>query len=168
MYKFGLKRHISLLQIEVESFTPVFHKWIQEDRLPQHLMIDIADYKHIPDGPQIMLIAHEGHIVVDFEDNKPGIQYIRKAPLGESITDAIKGIKEYLDFAVELINIDDVLGSKIEFSDEYELISNNRFAFPNNKESGMELLQYTSGVFNDHILSVQEPFDNSRLKINIQ
>ncbi len=168
MYKFGLKRHFTSLHIGVESFIPVFHRWIQEDRFPQHLMIDVADYNHIPDGPQIMLIAHEGHIVIDFEDKKPGIQYIRKAPLGGSIVDAIKGIKEYLDFAVELIKIDDVLGDKIEFSDEYELISNNRYTFPNNEESGMELLQYTSGIFNNQVLSVQEPFDNSRLKINIQ
>ena len=58
MHKFGLKRKIKSLQTDIESFVLLFHNWIQEDRIPNHIMVDVANYKHIPDGPGIMLIAH--------------------------------------------------------------------------------------------------------------
>ena len=56
-----MKRKIRSINIDIESFVPLFHNWIQEDRIPNHTMIDVANYKHIPDGPGIMLITHEGN-----------------------------------------------------------------------------------------------------------
>ena len=168
MHKFGLKRKIKSLQTDIESFVPLFHNWIQEDRIPNHIMVDVVDYKHIPDGPGIMLIAHEGHFSLDFEDNELGLLYMRKTPLGDNVSETLSAIQHILDFAVEIIKIDPAIGEKIEFSDEYQLLSNDRFEFPNNAESEKKLLQAASGVFSDAILSVPETFKGSRLKINIR
>jgi len=161
MHKFGLKRKIKSLNTDIESFVPLFHNWIQEDRIPNHVMVDVVDYKHIPDGPGIMLIAHEGHFSLDFEDNELGLLYMRKTPLGDNMAETLSGIQEILDFAVGLIKIDSSMGEKIEFSDEYQLISNDRFKFPKNTESEQELMRVVSGVFNDSILSVPETFKGS-------
>ena len=38
---------------------PIFHRVIQEQRLPL-LLIDVADYSHVPGGPGVLLVAHEG------------------------------------------------------------------------------------------------------------
>ena len=168
MHKFGLKRKIKSIQTDIESFVPLFHNWIQEDRIPNHIMVDVVDYKHIPDGPSIMLIAHEGYFSLDFEDNELGLLYMRKTPLGDDMSESLSAIQQILDFAVELIKIDSSVGGKIEFSDEYQLLSNDRFKFPNNAESEKKLLQAASGVFSDAVLSVPEMFKGSRLKINIQ
>ena len=167
MHKFGLKRKIKSIQTDIESFVPLFHNWIQEDRIPNHIMVDVANYKHIPDGPGIMLIAHEGHFSLDFEDNDLGLLYMRKTPLGDNISETLSSIQQILDFAVELIKIDSAIGEKIEFSDEYQLVSNDRFEFPNDPESEKKLLQAASEVFNDAILSVPTIFRGARLKINI-
>tara|TARA_B110000263_G_scaffold159795_1_gene138935 strand:- start:22 stop:528 length:507 start_codon:yes stop_codon:yes gene_type:complete len=168
MHKFGLKRKIKSMQTDIESFVPLFHNWIQEDRIPNHIMVDVANYKHIPDGPGIMLIAHEGHFSLDFEDNDLGLLYMRKTPLGDNISETLSSIQQILDFAVELIKIDSAIGQKIEFSEQYQLISNDRYEFPNDAESEQKLLQVASGVFNNAILSVPTPFRGARLKINIQ
>ena len=168
MYKFGLKRKIKFIQTDIESFVPLFHNWIQEDRIPNHIMVDVANYKHIPDGPGIMLIAHEGHFSLDFEENDLGLLYMRKTPLGDNISETLSSIQQILDFAVELIKIDSAIGQKIEFSEQYQLISNDRYEFPNDAESEQKLLQVASGVFNNAILSVPTPFRGARLKINIQ
>ena len=168
MHKFGLKRKIKSIQTDIESFVPLFHNWIQEDRIPNHIMVDVANYKHIPDGPGIMLIAHEGHFSLDFEDNDLGLLYMRKTPLGDNISETLSSIQQILDFAVELIKIDSAIGEKIEFSEQYQLISNDRYEFPNDAESEQKLLQVASGVFNNAILSVPTPFRGARLKINIQ
>ena len=168
MHKFGLKRKIKSLQTDIELFVPLFHSWIQEDRIPNHIMVDVVDYKHIPDGPGIMLIAHEGYFSLDFEDNELGLLYMRKTQLGDNVPETLSAIQQILDFAVELIQIDSVIGKKIEFSDEYQLLSNDRFEYPNNGESEKKLLQAASGVFSDAVLSSPETFKGSRLKINIQ
>ena len=168
MHKFGLKRKIKSINTDIESFVPLFHNWIQEDKIPNHTMVDVANYKHIPDGPGIMLIAHEGHFSLDFEDDELGLLYVRKTPLGESNSETILAIQQILDFAVKLIQIDSKVGEKIEFRDEYQLFSNDRFELPNDVESKKKLLQVASGVFNDAILSVPPPLKGTRLKINIQ
>ena len=168
MYKFGFKRKIKSINTDIESFVPLFHNWIQEDKIPNHTMVDVANYKHIPDGPGIMLIAHEGHFSLDFEDDELGLLYVRKIPLGKNISETLSGLQQILDFAVELIQIDSEMGEKIEFSDEYQLLSNDRFELPNDAESEKKLLQAASGVFNDAILSVPTLFRGARLKINIQ
>lgn len=57
----------------------VFHKWIREKRLGDDLLlIDVADYRHVPDGPGMMLIADDGHYAMDSGAGGLGLQYARK------------------------------------------------------------------------------------------
>ena len=79
LQKFGIKLYLKTNgSFASRDFIPVFHKWIQDKSLPGHLLIDVADYSHIPDGPGIMLIAHEGYVSLDQENQKPGLLYMRK------------------------------------------------------------------------------------------
>ena len=71
--------------IELPAFIPVFHRWIQEERM-EELLIDVADYKHVPNGPGIMLIGHEADYAIDMGQGKPGLMYTRKR-LGDDVTD---------------------------------------------------------------------------------
>lgn len=59
------------------AVVPVFHRWIQ-DQAVEGLLIDVADYKHVYQGPGIMLVGHEGDYVIDEQDGRPGLQYRRK------------------------------------------------------------------------------------------
>ena len=96
MYKIGLKRMFSVFNVDLELFIPVFHEWIQKDTISNHIMVDVADYKHIPDGPGIMLIAHEGNFSIDLENGEVGLQYIRKQPLKNDVINNIHEIKSIL------------------------------------------------------------------------
>jgi len=40
--------------IDLADAIPVFHRWIQEAVLNE-LVIDVADYRHVPAGPGVML-----------------------------------------------------------------------------------------------------------------
>ena len=44
--------------LDEETLIPVFHEWIRERKLPG-VMFDVVDYRHVPEGPGIMLITHE-------------------------------------------------------------------------------------------------------------
>jgi hypothetical protein len=58
--------------VDLSAFIPIFHRWIQEGRLPDHLLIDVADYAHVADGPGVVLIGHEAHLGVDAERGPVG------------------------------------------------------------------------------------------------
>ena len=53
---------------------PVFQRWIQ-DSVCEELLIDVADYRHVPGGPGVLLAAHEAHYSLD----TGGLLYNRKA-----------------------------------------------------------------------------------------
>ena len=97
MYKIGVKRMFSVFNADLELFIPVFHEWIQKDLILNHVMVDVADYKHILDGPGIMLISHEGNFSIDLENGKVGFLYIRKQPLKKDIIENIQEIKSILN-----------------------------------------------------------------------
>ncbi|MEC9298045.1 MAG: hypothetical protein VYA38_01995, partial [Gemmatimonadota bacterium] len=52
----------------------VFHRWIQENRIPGTL-IDVHDYTHVPDGPGVLLVAHEWHLRTDEAGGRIGLEY---------------------------------------------------------------------------------------------
>lgn len=80
--------------VSLEAFPPIFHRWIQEHRIPGQLLIDVADYRHVPDGPGIVLIAHEAHYALDGERGPLGLLYSRKrdqpGELADKLVEALR------------------------------------------------------------------------------
>src|SRR5581483_9682562 len=63
--------------IPLNSFIPVFHRWIQEDLL-EGMLVDVAEYTHVYQGPGVLLIAHEANYSLDETDGKRGFLYAQK------------------------------------------------------------------------------------------
>ena len=79
LHKFGIKFYLKdYTNYSSKDYIPLFHEWIQNKKIPDHLLIDVADYSHVMDGPGIMLIAHEGYFSLDQENKKPSMLYMRK------------------------------------------------------------------------------------------
>lgn len=60
--------------LDPATFTPLFHRWIQKQIAPGR-PIDVADYIHVPHGPGVVLIGHEGDYALDFAAGRPGLLY---------------------------------------------------------------------------------------------
>jgi hypothetical protein len=78
--------------VEESAFVPVFHSIIQAHALPGHLLIDVADYTHVPDGPGTLLVSHEANIYMDHTvGGRLGLMYQRKQPIpgAESFRDRL-------------------------------------------------------------------------------
>ena len=84
--KFSLKQQPTLAP---EDILPIFQRWIQERRL-DGMLIDVIDYKHVPAGPGIMLIADEADIAYDLMDGQTGLHYIRKRGLPGDLGEALR------------------------------------------------------------------------------
>jgi hypothetical protein len=76
--KFQLKVYTKTGDIELEKLVPVFHDWIRAKKIPDELLIDVADYAHVPQGPGVVLIGHQSDYYLDVADNRPGLLYSRK------------------------------------------------------------------------------------------
>ena len=63
--------------VALERAIPVFHRWIQERSLDE-LMVDVADYTHVPDGPGVVLVCHDAIYSLDSGGGALGLLYSRR------------------------------------------------------------------------------------------
>ncbi len=116
--------------IVADDYVPLFHGWIQRRGL-DGTPIDVADYKHVPDGPGIMLIGHEADRALDFGEGRPGVLYQRKRDGSGSLEERFAAAIEAVDRAAATIEADPA-ASGVRFGrDEILLRVNDRLNAPN-------------------------------------
>jgi hypothetical protein len=117
---------------DLEPLIPVFHSWI-ESQNGDELLIDVADYTHVPAGPGIVLIGHEGNYSVDNARNRLGVRYNRKAVLDGSNQDRLIQATRAALTACRRLEAEPRLGGRFRFNgQDIEIFINDRLAAPNN------------------------------------
>jgi hypothetical protein len=119
--------------VPLEDFIPVFHEWIKKGVLGEDLMIDVANYAHVPAGPGVVLIGDGHDTFIDETGGRRGLLHNRKrhAPAADQrLEDAFRRTVK----AALLIEKEPVLAGKIRFStEEWLLRVNDRLAAPNDE-----------------------------------
>ena len=123
-------------QVNLEDFIPVFHDWIQHQRLDE-LLIDVVDYRHVHDGPAVMLIAHDAHYAIDMAGGRMGLLYSRRRETHPS-RNGIQNVSERLQSvlhcafkACRLLEAEPSLQGRVKFrGDELLLRVNDRLVSP--------------------------------------
>jgi hypothetical protein len=85
--KLFVERNGAGAHLESEAFIPVLHRWIK-DHVLSELVIDVANYAHVPKGPGVVLIGHTGDYYLDDTDGRFGLLYSRKRGLGSATFEA--------------------------------------------------------------------------------
>ena len=93
---------------------PVFHRWIQT-RAVDGLLIDVADYTHLPTGPLVLLVGHEGRYVLDRSEDRLGLQYLRTQPLAGPLDARLRTVAGMLLRAARLLEEDTALTGPVRF-----------------------------------------------------
>ena len=115
----------------LERLIPVFHGWIQ-DRARPELLLDIADYRHVPAGSGVVLIGHEANYSVDNTDNRMGVRYNRKAELDGSNRERLAQAAVAALSACQLLEAEPRLQNGLRFNgQEIEIFINDRLLVPN-------------------------------------
>ena len=118
-------------EIDLEAVVPVFHTWIQ-GQIFDELLLDVADYSHVPDGPGIVLIGHEADYALDNTDGRLGVRYNRKAPLPGSNRERLVQASRAVLKAFERLEQD----FKLHFNNRgIEIVINDRLLAPNTEET---------------------------------
>ncbi|MEO7653831.1 MAG: hypothetical protein ABIZ80_25525 [Bryobacteraceae bacterium] len=120
--------------VDLGEAIPVFHRWIREG-VCEEMLIDVADYRHVPAGPGVMLIGYEGHYSLDESGGRLGLLYARKAPGGE----AQENLRQAYDAAVAAcrrLEAEVPFQGKLRFDvRNCEIAINDRLLAPNTDET---------------------------------
>jgi hypothetical protein len=120
------------------EFVPIFHKWIQTQSLTDHLLIDVADYAHVPAGPGTLIVASEANIHMDRSDDRLGLLYVRKQPIknATSFIEILRGVFGYALAAAAKMETDESFKGRLKFRiDEIAVGLNDRLLAPNMPET---------------------------------
>ncbi|MBZ5695310.1 MAG: hypothetical protein LAN36_08100 [Acidobacteriia bacterium] len=127
-------------EVDLEPLIPVFHSWIQ-GQVFEELLLDVADYRHVPAGPGVVLIGHQGNYSVDNTDSRLGVRYNRKAALDGSNQDRLKQAARAALTACQRLEAEPGLKGKLRFNgQELEVFVNDRLLAPN-REVTLEALK---------------------------
>ena len=145
LVKFDLKvLAADATEVEAEEFIPVFHRWITERVLPE-LLIDVADYSHVHEGPGVLLVGHDAIYAYDLSRGEPGLLYSRRHESGAelkgigSLDDRLRSLLGCAFRACELIETEPQLGGRVAFDrHRLELRVNDRL-FPSDEETALKL-----------------------------
>ena len=157
--------------IELSALIPVFHRWIQNDALDE-MLIDVANYEHVEDGPGVMLIAHEADYALDLSRGRPGLLYTRKRSVPETMGEALEQALRQLFTAARLLEEEKSLGGSYRFrTDELEIAFPDRLQVPNEEASvdrvRDELVRSLAALYDTDDIDLAWTRDDARLPFSV-
>lgn len=156
LQKFGIKFFaVEPADVRLTEFIPVFHRWIQ-NHVADGLLIDVADYSHVVDGPGVLLVAHEGNYAMDKTGGRLGLLYVRKQPLAGDLAERLARAAEIaLEACRDLERTLDLAGRLKFRTDEILVLANDRLVAPNTEET-WKAFEPELGAFLSRLLPAAE------------
>jgi len=159
--------------IDILKLIPIYHRWIQQSALDD-MLIDVADYSHVPAGPGVMLIAHEGNYALDETGHERGILYYSKHRLAGELPERFATVARKALRAAELMSGDAELEGALKLpGDRLRLFANDRLVAPNTGEAYAEI-EPALKSFLDRLYAgapytlEREPDPKERLSVRVQ
>ena len=146
IYKLGAKVYLVGTEgIDFGDFIEVFNRWIQDQPIAGHLLIDVHDYRHVQQGPGVLLVGHQGNFSLDFGEGRPGLAYYRKQPLGSDLSSNLHAVLATLLRACRLLQ--DSSGVELKFATgEVEVFANDRLLAPHRRDEEASFQEALSGI----------------------
>jgi hypothetical protein len=110
----------------------VFNTWIPTT--PDEVLIDVADYSHVPEGPVTLLVGHEANYSLDSSHAEPGLLYSRKQPAAGDLAARLESALRSALKACQRLEAEPSLESKVKFrSGDLLLVANDRLNATNDE-----------------------------------
>lgn len=159
--------------VNLPDFIPLFHRWIQTNSV-DGLLIDVVDYKHVHEGPGVILIGHDVDYAIDLSDGKVGLLYRRKrlvntnGPLREQLHDIFRSVLR----AGAALETEKALHSKVKLrTDQVEITFPDRLRTPNTPEAfdqlSGDIKAVVNNLYRDHTTKFERAAIDSRQPLTI-
>lgn len=151
IHKLGVKLFLCPTDgLDFGDFIAIFNQWIQDQPIPEHLLIDVHDYRHVHNGPGVLLVGHQGNFSLDFGEGRPGLVYYRKQPMKGAAKSCLRTCLQILLQACRLLLQTEPFGKSLEFeTNEILIFSNDRLQAPNRKDTRVLFEQAASELLHE-------------------
>ncbi len=112
--------------VRLDAFIGIFHRWIKDHVLPE-LVVDVANYAHVPEGPGVVLIGHESDYFMDEGEGRLGFMHSRKRA-GPPPAERLHDLARRTFYAARLLEQDPLAVRGSSLRDERIAFSNQRSA----------------------------------------
>lgn len=121
--------------VDDTTFIDIFHEWIRLKKLDQ-VMLDVADYRHVPEGPGIMLVTHEVNFAMDYGDGQFGLYAQRKRGDETTSKEKLLGLVKSTVAFGSLLESDARMKGHLKLEGgKFHYIANDRLHAPNTEET---------------------------------
>ena len=111
----------------------IFNSWIQTT--PDEVLIDVADYSHLDEGPLTLLVGHEANYSLDNHSAEMGLLYSRKQPADGDLTERLVSAFKAALTACRRLEEEPSLAGKVKFrSGDVSLVANDRLNAANDDD----------------------------------
>jgi len=121
--------------VNLADYSAVFNTWIQKHVLDE-LLIDVADYLHVQNGPGLLLIGHEADYSLDNRAGRLGLLYNRKKQLEGTTQEKLAQATRAILIAARLLEKENGLQFNTQ---EIQVLINDRLLVPNTTETFIKL-----------------------------
>ncbi len=124
------------LNVDPGRFIEVFHRWVANQVVDGELLIDVADYQHVPAGPGVVLVGLESDYSIDQTDGRYGLRYNRKGLIDGTNAARFHQALTAAATACQLLETEFANDGPLKFSRKaFELFVNDRALAPNTPET---------------------------------
>ena len=121
--------------VDATACIGLFHDWIRQNALDE-LLIDVADYRHVQQGPSVILIGLQADYCIDNTGGRYGLRYNRKAACEGTNQDRFRQALTSAARACRMIETQLDGNPAPRFSGQsLELLINDRALAPNTPET---------------------------------
>ncbi len=138
---------------DITQAVPVFHRWVREHSIANELLIDVADYKHVVDGPGVLLVGHEADYGLALVDDRLELSYTRKRDVGDTLAGVFHTLfAQSLNAASLLESAPELAGLRVH-TDKADIAILDRLHFANSDAGanaiGQVLKDVLAAVYSD-------------------
>lgn len=153
---------------DLRTAIDVYHGWIQNKTVPG-MLIDVADYAHVPSGPGIMLIGHEADHAIDEAEGPQGYLYSRKRGLSGDNVQRLTTVLADAAHAAQVFT-DSGLGCRFD-PRRVRAVFNDRLATPNDDATWAWveplMTEVAQAVFGTDSLVVERESNDPRQRLTV-
>jgi hypothetical protein len=157
-------------RIELSKFVPIFQRWIQR-QLVEGMLIDVAAYEHVYQGPGILLIGDEGDYSLDMRDGRPGLMYTRKRQIDGTLPDALRVATRLTLIAAQKLTAEPTIKGIAFDCSELQITLLDRLNFPNTSEAfaavKAEIKPLAAALYGDSGVSLELAYADSRESLSV-
>lgn len=169
--RFGVKLFVTEPgTVELSKFVPIFQRWIQRSWV-EGLLIDVAAYEHVQQGPGIILIGDEGDYALDIRDGRPGLLYTRKRQMADKLTDSLRVVTRLSLIAAQKLTAEPTIkGIGFDYS-QFQVYFFDRLNTPNTPEAlaavKPELEAFATALYAGSSVTVELAYTDPREPLSV-